>query len=250
MDVFAYGMILYELLSQSIPYYDIKEQEKVNESVVKGIRPTLLEKQTRTPIYFQELMILCWSQEPDNRPTMSQSVKWIQTPQFERLRAHNPLEQCKSILCSFLCRVLPEYEENEKLHVVTSQFLTNSVTSLGSVSINAVRDATTRRGSLLDAINATPRRESLLNSMDPTIRRESLLNSVDLTSRRESLLDSKSSNLEIKEEDIMENPFTLMWICGKPNQIFVKLYVDGVPDDYGVSSVNITELVCIVFSLS
>lgn len=110
MDVFAYGMVLYELLSQRSPFDNVHPQLKRNHEVRDGQRPTLQAKETRTLIQLQDLMKLCWDQEPEHRPKMSLAVEWIQATEFERLRAEISLSEVKSISCACVCRILPEYE--------------------------------------------------------------------------------------------------------------------------------------------
>ena len=107
--MFAYGMVLFELLSQRSPFEKINFEKRNNE-IQDGKRPSLQAKETRTLICLQELMELCWEKDPQNRPTMSQAVEWIRASEFERLRAEIALREMKSISCACVCRILPEYE--------------------------------------------------------------------------------------------------------------------------------------------
>lgn len=108
--MFAYGMVLFELVSLSSPFENIQPPLKRNHEVKDGRRPNLDVKETRSPLLLQELMFICWEQEPDNRPRMEQVVEWIQAPEFERLRAEVLLKEIKSISCACVCRIRPEYE--------------------------------------------------------------------------------------------------------------------------------------------
>jgi len=110
VDVFAYGMVVYELLSQRSPYDDVQPALKRNNEVREGQRPKLQAKETRSLIQLQELMRLCWDKEPELRPKMSQVVEWIRAPELERLRMEVALQEVKSISCACVCRILPEYE--------------------------------------------------------------------------------------------------------------------------------------------
>lgn len=103
-------MVLYELLSQRSPFDNVHPQLKRNHEVRDGQRPTLQAKETRTLIQLQDLMKLCWDQDPERRPKMSLVVEWIQATEFERLRAEISLSEVKSISCACVCRILPEYE--------------------------------------------------------------------------------------------------------------------------------------------
>ena len=109
MDVFAYGMVLFELLTQRSPFEYIDFQKRSFE-VQEGRRPSIYDKDTRTPIFLQELMELCWDKDPQKRPTMTQAVEWIRANEFERLRAELDLEGMISISSSCVCRILPEHE--------------------------------------------------------------------------------------------------------------------------------------------
>ena len=113
MDVFAYGMVLFELLTQRTPFVNVQPPVKRNHEVKDGRRPTLEVKETRSILLLQELMFICWNQDPEGRPRMEQVVQWIQAPEFERLRAEISLDEVKSISCACVCRIRPEYEKSE-----------------------------------------------------------------------------------------------------------------------------------------
>lgn len=105
--MFAYGMVLYELLSQHAPFDDIQPALKRNHEIREGHRPSLQDKETRMLIKLQELMRVCWEQEAESRPRMGQVAEWIRAPEFERLCAVVSLGEIKSISCVSICRVVP-----------------------------------------------------------------------------------------------------------------------------------------------
>ena len=111
VDVFAYGMTLYEMLSLRSPFDNVHPVPKRNQEIRDKERPSLQAKETRSLLLFQELMSLCWSHEPDDRPRMKQVCDWVESPEFERLRAEVSLKDVKSISCACVCRILPENEE-------------------------------------------------------------------------------------------------------------------------------------------
>ena len=112
VDVFAYGMVLFELLSQRSPFANIQPPVKRNSAVKDGKRPILDVRETRSPLLLQELMFVCWKHDPHDRPRMEQVVEWILAPEFERLRAEISLNDVKSISCACVCRIHPEYESS------------------------------------------------------------------------------------------------------------------------------------------
>lgn len=103
-------MTLYELLSFRSPFDNVP-QVKRNFEVREKQRPSLQARETRSLVLFQDLMVMCWSQEPEDRPTMSRVREWVESSEFERLRAEIDLQDVKSISCACVCRILPQNEE-------------------------------------------------------------------------------------------------------------------------------------------
>lgn len=65
-DAFSYGMILYEIFAQEIPFSNIKDSIDVVYQIRSGDRPSIPYK---APQFIKDLMQCCWEQEPSNRPT-------------------------------------------------------------------------------------------------------------------------------------------------------------------------------------
>ena len=103
-------MTLYEMLSQKPPFDNVPHVKR-NQEVENRHRPILQTKETRSLILFQELMMMCWDHNPENRPHMEQVRDWVEAPEFERLRSEIFLKDVKSISCACVCRILPENEE-------------------------------------------------------------------------------------------------------------------------------------------
>uniref|UniRef100_T1K991 non-specific serine/threonine protein kinase n=1 Tax=Tetranychus urticae TaxID=32264 RepID=T1K991_TETUR len=82
VDCFSFGMFIYELLSLRQPF---EGQDCVKDHILEGNRPILTERDTFYPCYFLDLMVLCWSQAPDNRPSASQIVSIASAPEFVHL---------------------------------------------------------------------------------------------------------------------------------------------------------------------
>jgi serine/threonine protein kinase len=64
-DVWSYGVLLWELFSGEIPYYQFTNSETI-EKVVQGYRLPVPEN---TPPEIGELMKRCWAADPSDRPS-------------------------------------------------------------------------------------------------------------------------------------------------------------------------------------
>ncbi|XP_030762504.1 leucine-rich repeat serine/threonine-protein kinase 1 isoform X2 [Sitophilus oryzae] len=82
VDCFSFGMFIYELLTLHQPF---EGHESVKECILDGGRPPLTYRETLYPSYFLDLMVLCWSQQPKDRPSASQIVSIASAPEFTHL---------------------------------------------------------------------------------------------------------------------------------------------------------------------
>lgn len=100
VDVYSYGMILFEVIYQDIPFGDV-QASKLGLLVVKGQRPNLekaekdkleldLGKEAKdcpTYILLRDLMVHCWLQTPEHRPSFSQIQQALFTGDLTGLHA-------------------------------------------------------------------------------------------------------------------------------------------------------------------
>ncbi|XP_065896958.1 leucine-rich repeat serine/threonine-protein kinase 1-like isoform X2 [Dysidea avara] len=107
IDVFSYGMTVYELISLKMPFeksFKIDPDANLNMYVTKRKRPALPVKGIWSPYLVQRVMNICWEHNPSKRPKISQVVEWSNLPEFESLRAVYHLEEGKmTALCQ--CQV-------------------------------------------------------------------------------------------------------------------------------------------------
>lgn len=82
VDCFSFGMFLYELLTLRQPF---ESHESVKEFILEGGRPSITPRDATHPVYLLDLMVLCWSQQPKDRPTASQIVSIASAPEFTHL---------------------------------------------------------------------------------------------------------------------------------------------------------------------
>ncbi|CAB4435096.1 unnamed protein product [Rhizophagus irregularis] len=76
-DIYSFGIIMNEFLSEEIPFNDIHHDEFLAIKICKGLRPTISKY---VPKLLADLMIKCWDAEIKNRPTTKelhqQLKKW------------------------------------------------------------------------------------------------------------------------------------------------------------------------------
>jgi serine/threonine protein kinase len=65
-DIYSFGRIMNEYLSEEIPFNDIPHDESLAIKICKGLRPKISED---VPKLLTDLIIKCWDVEPKNRPT-------------------------------------------------------------------------------------------------------------------------------------------------------------------------------------
>ncbi|XP_024943937.1 leucine-rich repeat serine/threonine-protein kinase 1 isoform X2 [Cephus cinctus] len=82
VDSFSFGMFIYELVTLRQPF---EGHESVKECILEGGRPPLTYRETLHPCYALDLMVICWSQNPKDRPTASQIVSIASAPEFTHL---------------------------------------------------------------------------------------------------------------------------------------------------------------------
>ena len=72
IDVYAYGMLLWEILTNSSPFKNKTAAQIMYDVCQKGSRPAI---PMRTPTALKTMISKCWAQDPNERPTFHQIFK-------------------------------------------------------------------------------------------------------------------------------------------------------------------------------
>eukprot|EP01129_Flabellula_baltica_P003408 TRINITY_DN13177_c0_g1_i1.p1 TRINITY_DN13177_c0_g1~~TRINITY_DN13177_c0_g1_i1.p1 ORF type:complete len:1086 (-),score=195.09 TRINITY_DN13177_c0_g1_i1:1811-5068(-) len=72
VDVYPYGLMLWELVAREVPYGGYKFSFKKENDIINGVRPTTSGYDF--PRLYEQLMIKCWDQRASRRPNFSEIV--------------------------------------------------------------------------------------------------------------------------------------------------------------------------------
>ena len=80
VDVYSYGILLWTLWTQKLPYADlrVKNPFQLMVKVTSGYRPSIPPEM---PVLLQGLMQKCWSGDPSSRPTFADIIEEIRESQ-------------------------------------------------------------------------------------------------------------------------------------------------------------------------
>ena len=75
-DVYSFGICLWELYTRTAPYAGMTPFQVMYGVASSGMRPNINDD---CPEPWRELMITCWAESPDDRPTFDVIAKTLQT---------------------------------------------------------------------------------------------------------------------------------------------------------------------------
>ena len=95
-DIYSFGIIMNEYLSEEIPYNDIPHDHILAIKICKGQRPKISED---TPKLLADLIMKCWDAKPENRPTAKELHqlldKWYRERYNESSEIYSQIEECE-----------------------------------------------------------------------------------------------------------------------------------------------------------
>ncbi|CAN9506910.1 unnamed protein product [Ophioblennius macclurei] len=101
VDIFSYGMVLYEILSGRRPVLG-QHQLQIAKKLSKGIRPTLGSPEEVQFWCLHSLLTECWDTKPEKRPAAMQCMRQMQEPSFPCLRYMLPCDSHSQLFLSQL----------------------------------------------------------------------------------------------------------------------------------------------------
>ncbi|OHT05223.1 TKL family protein kinase [Tritrichomonas foetus] len=72
IDVYAYGIVLWEIMTQKLPYVGLEASQIIGQVLLNDIRPTI---PPNSPPEFTKLIEMCWARDPRNRPSFEDIMK-------------------------------------------------------------------------------------------------------------------------------------------------------------------------------
>ncbi|GBB86601.1 hypothetical protein RclHR1_00130042 [Rhizophagus clarus] len=78
-DIYNFGMIMWELSTLSLPYFDRAHNLELAIEICEGVRPDPL---STTPEFYFELMERCWDDDPSLRPNAAEIIRTLDMNQL------------------------------------------------------------------------------------------------------------------------------------------------------------------------
>ena len=111
VDCFSFAMLLYELISLKHPF---EGQEQIKDIILNGGRPLLKNQELLYPTLMLDLMCLCWLDNPADRPSASDILKYTSSYEFSHLLDVTVLEDYEKPPLILTC-LNQEREQTEEI---------------------------------------------------------------------------------------------------------------------------------------
>ena len=92
-DIFSFAMFLYQMIARRHPYHNIKP-ERIDTAVESGERPKLLDVDNATAAYhyLTQLMQVCWADNPQDRPSTDNIIKYLCLASVQSVMSVRPMK--------------------------------------------------------------------------------------------------------------------------------------------------------------
>ncbi|XP_033739221.1 leucine-rich repeat serine/threonine-protein kinase 1-like isoform X2 [Pecten maximus] len=113
VDIFSFGMFIYELLTCSKPLEDVTNPTLF---ICQNGRPCISPKEKQYPAHFLDLMCMCWSHFPGERPSAARIRQVAGCPQFTHLMDAVSMDTDMGVLAGCSVAVGPYNEEDAYMY--------------------------------------------------------------------------------------------------------------------------------------
>ena len=92
-DIFSFAMFLYQMIARRHPYHNIWP-ERIDTAVESGKRPKLLDVDNATAAYhyLTQLMQVCWADNPQDRPSTDNIIKYLCLASVQSVMSVRPMK--------------------------------------------------------------------------------------------------------------------------------------------------------------
>ncbi|XP_060079979.1 leucine-rich repeat serine/threonine-protein kinase 1-like [Ylistrum balloti] len=113
VDIFSFGMFMYELLTCSKPLEDVTNPTLF---ICQNGRPCITHKEKQYPAHFLDLMCMCWSHYPAERPSAARIRQVAGCPQFTHLMDSITMDTDMGVLAGCSVAVGAHNEEDTYMY--------------------------------------------------------------------------------------------------------------------------------------